>query len=82
MVLWGIYHRFNELCDFIRSFASGFIFTTALPPAVAAGARVDRAFENVEMERAKQRRQVAKLRAGWTKRAFHTWKIHHILFLL
>jgi 5-aminolevulinate synthase len=26
------------LCDFIRSFASGFIFTTALPPAVAAGA--------------------------------------------
>ncbi|MCB1742896.1 MAG: 5-aminolevulinate synthase, partial [Gammaproteobacteria bacterium] len=27
-----------ELCDFIRSHASGFIFTTALPPAVAAGA--------------------------------------------
>jgi len=26
------------LCDFIRSFASGFIFTTALPPHVAAGA--------------------------------------------
>jgi 5-aminolevulinate synthase len=26
------------LCDFIRSFASGFIFTTALPPALAAGA--------------------------------------------
>jgi 5-aminolevulinate synthase len=26
------------LCDFIRSFASGFIFTTALPPTAAAGA--------------------------------------------
>ena len=28
-----------SLIDFIRSFASGFIFTTALPPAIAAGAR-------------------------------------------
>jgi len=28
----------NTIIDFIRSFASGFIFTTAIPPVIAAGA--------------------------------------------
>ncbi|MDJ0825351.1 MAG: 5-aminolevulinate synthase [Rhodobacter sp.] len=52
------------LCDFVRSFASGFIFTTALPPAVAAAARASiRHLKQSDMERARQRRQVAKLRA-------------------
>jgi 5-aminolevulinate synthase len=52
------------LCDFIRSFASGFIFTTALPPAVAAGATVSiKHLKQSQMERAGQKRQVAKLRA-------------------
>ncbi len=53
------------MCDFIRSFASGFIFTTALPPAVAAAATSSiQHLKQSEIERAKQRRQVAKLRAA------------------
>ncbi|MDH3667660.1 MAG: 5-aminolevulinate synthase [Paracoccaceae bacterium] len=52
------------LCDFIRSFASGFIFTTALPPAVAAGARASvRHLKESQSERARQRETVAKVRA-------------------
>ena len=53
------------LCDFIRSYASGFIFTTAVPPAVAAGARAAiRHLKESSVEREGQRRNVALLRAG------------------
>jgi 5-aminolevulinate synthase len=51
------------LCDFIRSFASGFIFTTALPPAGAAAAMTSiRHLKTSDSERLLQRRQVARLR--------------------
>ncbi len=52
------------LCDFIRSFASGFIFTTALPPAVAAGARASiMHLKESSLERARHQDRVAKVRA-------------------
>ena len=37
-VMGGYITGSTAVCDFIRSFASGFIFTTALPPSLAAGA--------------------------------------------
>ena len=37
-VMGGYISGSSAMCDFVRSFSSGFIFTTALPPALAAGA--------------------------------------------
>ncbi len=51
------------LCDFVRSFASGFIFSSALPPAVAAAALASvRHLRQSNEERHQHRQRVAALR--------------------
>src|SRR6266850_107047 len=52
------------LCDFVRSYSSGFIFTTALLPHVAAGARASvRYLKSSSMEREAMHSRVASLRS-------------------
>ncbi|MEO9877373.1 MAG: 5-aminolevulinate synthase [Anderseniella sp.] len=67
-VMGGYITASTQLCDFVRSFASGFIFTTALPPAVAAGAIASiKHLKQSDTERLQQREMVAALRAGLDK---------------
>ena len=62
-VMGGYIAASAALCDFVRSFASGFIFTTALPPAIAAGAAASVGhLKSSECERQAHRERVVTVR--------------------
>ena len=57
------------LCDYVRSFSSGFIFTTALPPALAAGACAAVShLKQSSAERERQQDRVRRVREGLDQR--------------
>ncbi len=80
-VMGGYITASEALCDFVRSFASGFIFTTAIPPAIAAGAAAS--IQHLKMssfERKQQQERVARLRARLDARGIpHMMNDSHIV---
>ncbi len=80
-VMGGYIAASAQICDFVRSFSSGFIFTTALSPAIAAGAAASvRHLKVSQVERAAHRERVAQVRARLNSAGIpHTPNPSHII---
>ena len=62
-VVGGYIAASASLVDFVRSYGDGFIFTTALPPSIAAGALASvRHLKGSESERMRHQERAAKLK--------------------
>ncbi len=63
-VMGGYIAASRDICDAIRSFASGFIFTTSVAPAIAAGALASiRYLKGSQIERARHQERARTLKA-------------------
>jgi 5-aminolevulinate synthase len=60
-VMGGYIAASAKLCDAIRSYAPGFIFTTSLPPAVAAGAAASVAFLKTDQSLRDRHQETARI---------------------